>query len=462
MGAMGKHSTDVPAGAASPELAAATPALAPTSASAPAPMPTPSDEAERRRTLRNHKAFVTGLLIVATMIYLACRWVEHNPGGDGVVPTWVGYVRAAAEAGMIGGLADWFAVTALFRYPMGLKIPHTAIIPRKKDQLGDALSEFVGENFLNAELITEKVRKADIPERLGQWLSQPENAARASHEVGRLSANAVRAVDPADAEAVINHAVIEKLASPEWGPPAGRLLEQLIEDGRTEPLIQEALRWAHRKAIDSGDLIIRVIDERKPIWAPQFLNNIVGEKVHRELVSFTSAVSNNPDHQARHAIRKFLRQLATDLQEDPTMVARMEALKEDIMGSTPVQNAAATLWRSLSASLIESSEDPESLLRRKITELCLQWGERLHSDPELRASLDRRITGAAAFLADNYSEEITSIISETVQRWDAAEASEKIELMVGKDLQFIRLNGTIVGALAGLAIYTVSQLLFSF
>ena len=421
------------------------------------PGPSPEVEAERRRVLRRYKAVATGLLLVAAAIYFACRWAEAQPGE---MATWVGFVRAAAEAGMIGGLADWFAVTALFRKPLGLPIPHTAIVRNKKDQIGESLSGFVGENFLNAELITQKVRAAGIPDRAGEWLSQPENAEKVSSEAGRLTANIVRALDPKDAEAVINTMLIDKLAQPEWAPPAGRLLEQLIEEGRTEPVVDELVQWLHRKALGSEALITRILDERLPTWAPQFLNDVVGDKVYRELVQWTSAVSTDPNHEARHAIRRFLNNLARDLQEDPTMIQRVEDMKHDIMGSTPVQGLASALWASTSTTLIDAAENPDSLLRQKVAELAVSWGNNLRSDAELRESLDRRITGAAAFLADNYANEVTSIISETVERWDADEASDKIELMVGKDLQYIRLNGTVVGALAGLLIYTVSHLIF--
>ena len=421
------------------------------------PGPSPEVEAERRQVLRRYKAVATGLLLVAAAIYFACRWAEAQLGETA---TWVGFVRAAAEAGMIGGLADWFAVTALFRKPLGLPIPHTAIVRNKKDQIGESLSGFVGENFLNAELITQKVRAAGIPDRAGEWLSQPENAEKVSSEAGRLTANIVRALDPKDAEAVINTMLIDKLAQPEWAPPAGRLLEQLIEEGRTEPVVDELVQWLHRKALGSEALITRILDERLPTWAPQFLNDVVGDKVYRELVQWTSAVSTDPNHEARHAIRRFLNNLARDLQEDPTMIQRVEDMKHDIMGSTPVQGLASALWASTSTTLIDAAENPDSLLRQKVAELAVSWGNNLRSDAELRESLDRRITGAAAFLADNYADEVTSIISETVERWDADEASDKIELMVGKDLQYIRLNGTVVGALAGLLIYTVSHLIF--
>ena len=421
------------------------------------PGPSPEVEAERRRQLRRYKAFATGLLVVAAAIYLFCRWLETRPGET---DTWVGFVRAASEAGMIGGLADWFAVTALFRRPMGLPIPHTAIVRNKKDQIGESLGGFVGENFLNAELITAKVRAAGIPNRLGGWLSEPENARTVSREVGKLTGKIVGALDPADAEAVINSTLIDRIAEPDWGPPTGRLMAQLIEEGKTEPVVDELVHWLHVKAEDAGPFIIRMLDERRPSWAPQILNDVIGEKVHRELVQWTAAVADDPEHEARQAVRRFIRQLSDDLQNDPEMIERVEKIKRDVMGSTPVRGAAATIWRSASASLLAATSDPDSLLRTKITELALTWGKNLLDDAELRNSLDRRVTGAAAFLADNYAEEITSIISETVQRWDADEAGEKIELMVGKDLQYIRLNGTIVGALAGLGIYTVSHIIF--
>ncbi|KQB87276.1 DUF445 domain-containing protein [Corynebacterium lowii] len=426
-------------------------------ATRPLPGPSPEAEAERRRTLRRHKAFVTGLLAVAALIFLGCTWWQHQPGG---APAWVGYVRAASEAGMVGGLADWFAVTALFRHPMGLPIPHTALIPKKKDQLGDSLSGFVGENFLNAELITEKIATANLPLHAGKWLADPAHAQRVSAEAGQLAYNALAAVKDEDAEALIRRLLIDKAAEPQWGPPAGRALEQLIDDGKTEPLIEELITWTHRKVQGSQDLITRLLDERKPVWAPRFVNDLVGEKIYRELVNWTADVAADPHHEARRALHRFLRQFAQDLQHDPQMIERVEGWKEEIMRSRPVEQAAPALWRATSRSLSQAVSDPDSLLRRTITHYSLHWGQRLLAEEKLREELNRKVVTAAAFVANNYSGQITAIISDTVRAWDAEEASEKIELMVGKDLQFIRLNGTIVGALAGLAIYTVAQVLF--
>ncbi|VTQ71994.1 uncharacterized membrane protein [Corynebacterium pseudotuberculosis] len=421
------------------------------------PGPPPEAEAEKRRALRKHKTIATGLLFVAAAIFLSCQWYTSVTDPT---PAWVGFVRAAAEAGMVGGLADWFAVTALFRYPLGIKIPHTAIVRRKKDQVGVALSGFVSENFLNAEQITEKVSQAHVASRIGEWLSEPDNAETVSREVGAFTAKAVRALDPQDAEAVIKKAIVEKLAEPEWGPPLGRLLQQLNQGGQTEPIVDQLVSWLHKKALTSESLILKILGERAPSWAPKFVNELVGDRVYRELIQWTAAVKSDKNHEARQAIRRFLEKFADDLQTDPVLIQKVEDVKHDVMGSAPVQDAASTIWAHVSKNVILAAEDADSLLRQKIKEYALEWGNRIHSDDALRADLDARITKAAAFLADNYADQVTSIISETIERWDADEASDKIELMVGKDLQYIRLNGTVVGALAGLAIYTVSYSLF--
>lgn len=419
-------------------------------------MPGPANEAERRDTLRKYKITMTSLLGVMAVIFLGCSWWQSH----GTAPLWVGYVRAAAEAGMVGGLADWFAVTALFKYPMGIKIPHTAIIPSKKDQVADALSGFVSENFLNARTITDKVMQAGIPEKVDAWLSKEQNAERVSAEVGTFAVRVIEGIDPEEAEAVINTQVISRVGDPVWGPPLGRMLEGFIADGKVEPVVDDVVAWGRRKLGGMQQSIITMIDERMPKWAPQFAKELVGERVYRELVAFMAEVDTNPDHEARKAIRRTIYQFAQDLQFDGATISRVEELKADIMGSDAVTSAASGIWEQVSASLIDACSDPASTLRRKVASSAAEWGRKLVDDPEVRATAERNLERATHFAATNGADQIVGIIAETIQRWDGQEASEKIELMVGKDLQFIRLNGTIVGALAGLVIYTVSQLLF--
>ncbi|MGV0338518.1 DUF445 domain-containing protein [Corynebacterium parakroppenstedtii] len=433
------------------------------SSSAPSPsspssetLPPVSDEAGRRRELKKYKAIATGLLVFATVIYLVCRWLEQDSDA-----AWIGYVRAASEAGMVGALADWFAVTALFRRPMHLPIPHTAIIRRKKDQVGEALSGFVGDNFLNAELITDKVQKADIPARVGQWASEPANAARVSEEVGNATIAIVEGIDDDEAAEMIRTMVIDRIAEPDWGPPAGALMEQFIAEGKAEPVVDTIISWAYDRARTSEELITRLLNQRAPSWAPGFINDLVGERVYREVVDFAYKVKTEPDHEARQALRRVVNQWASDLQHDPKMISRVEEFKHDVLSSAPVQAAPGTVWRNMKEQIVRMASDPQSHVRRRIAEEVSLYANRLLTDPELRARWGERVTGTARYIAQNFSGEVTSIISETVERWDADEASDKIELMVGKDLQYIRFNGTIVGSLAGLLIYTLSQLVLS-
>ncbi|OEX91915.1 hypothetical protein A0K93_11610 [Corynebacterium sp. BCW_4722] len=419
-------------------------------------MPSPSNEAERRRTLRNHKIFVTSLLVVMAVIFLGCSWWQSQ----GTAPGWVGYVRAAAEAGMVGGLADWFAVTALFKYPMGIPIPHTAIIPNKKDQVAGALSEFVSENFLNARTITDKVMQAQLPEKVGAWLSRRENAERVSEEAGTFAVRLVEGIDAREAESFIQSQVVDRFAEPIWGPPLGRALEGLIADGKLEPVVDDVVSWARRKVDGMEGSIVQLIDERMPRWAPRFAKELVGQRVYDEVADFVAEVERQPNHEARRAIRRQLNQFAQDLQFDGDMISRVESLKGDVMGSSAVRSAPGQLWEQISTSVIAAASDPGSGLRRKAADACVEWGRKLVADPGVREQAERRLEKAVHYAADNGADQIVGIIAETIERWDGEEAADKIELMVGKDLQFIRLNGTVVGALAGLAIYTVSQILF--
>ncbi|OFT72023.1 hypothetical protein HMPREF3145_01575 [Corynebacterium sp. HMSC05C01] len=419
-------------------------------------MPSPTNEAERRRVLRNHKIAVTSLLGVAAVIFLACSWAQSQ----GATAAWIGYVRAAAEAGMVGGLADWFAVTALFKHPMGIPIPHTAIIPNKKDQVAGALSDFVSENFLNARTITQKVMDAGIPERVGTWMAQPANAERVSEEVGTFVVRMVEGIDPKEAERFIDSQVIDRFAEPIWGPPLGRALEGLIADGKVEPVVDDMVAWGRRKVNGMEDTVVSLIDERMPRWAPQFAKDLVGQRVYDELVSFMADVDADPQHEARRALRRQINDFAQDLQFDGEMISRVEALKGDIMASNAVRSASAGMWEQLSTALVEAASDPSSTLRRKIADASMEWGAKLRDDPTVRADAEARLEKITHYAAENGAEQIVGIIAETIERWDGEEAAEKIELMVGRDLQFIRLNGTVVGALAGLVIYTVTQLLF--
>lgn len=403
------------------------------------------------------KAVATGFLVFAAIVYLFTRYLEHRDGTD--VAAWVGYVRAASEAGMVGALADWFAVTALFRHPLGLPIPHTALIRKKKDDIGDQLGEFIEQNFMIPDVVVQRAQQLDLPRRLSTWLADPRNAPRVSDEATRVIGLAAEMLRDEDVEQLIQ-AALKWAAEPEWAPPTGRILEQLIAEDRLEPVFQLLCDRAHEWALGSQDLIDRVVDKDGPSWTPKFVNNLVGDKIYRELVEFTYKVRTNPDHELRRSMHEFAQQFSQDLQHDPEMIAKFEGIKQELVGRDEVTGAASTAWKTGKAVIEQMLADPNSTLRNTLSDSVIRLAVRIRDDRPLQEKMNGWVARVAHHVASNYSQEIISVITETVRGWDADDTSRKIELQVGRDLQFIRINGTVVGSLAGLAIYTVSVLIF--
>ncbi|HEV7450744.1 MAG TPA: DUF445 family protein [Pseudonocardiaceae bacterium] len=399
------------------------------------------------------KAVALGFLLFAALVYVVARLNE-----DAAVP-WVGYVRAMAEASMVGALADWFAVTALFRHPLGLPIPHTAIIPRKKDALGENLGDFVGANFLADEVVRDKLRRVGVGARLGRWLAQPRNAERVTAELSTAVRAAVTVLRDDDVQAVLENAVVKRLVERPWGPPLGRLLSQLLTDGAHHKLVDLVAERAYEWVRDNHGAVLRVVIQRLPGWSPRFVDELVADKLYAEVLAFAWAVHSNPDHPMRTAVDTFLMEFAQDLRTDPVTIERAESVKRQVLAHPEFQTLVGSAWGTAKKMLLEAAEDPSSELRRRVRDGLVALGERLGSDAELRSKVDIWLEGAASYVVSNYRGEITTLITDTVQRWDAEETSRKVELQVGRDLQFIRINGTLVGAIAGLAIHAVSQLL---
>jgi uncharacterized membrane-anchored protein YjiN (DUF445 family) len=412
-------------------------------------------DAERRTGLRRMKVVALSFLIGATVIFLVCTWAQSNGAAS-----WVGYVRAAAEAGMVGALADWFAVTALFKHPLGIPIPHTAIIKRKKDQLGEGLGAFVRENFMSSEVVETKLRDAQVAGRMGKWLSDSSHAERVGAEASTMLRVLVEMLRDDDVQQLLDRMIVKRIAQPQWGPPIGRVLASLLEEGRQEALLQLLADRAFEWTLNADEVIERVIERDSPTWSPRWVDNLIGERIHRELMDFTDKVRRNPDHELRRSATKFLFEFANDLQHDDSTIAKAENVKEQIMARDEVAKAAETAWTTAKRIILESVDDPSSALRSRIADSVMHIGESLRDDTELRDKVDNWIVRAAQHLVAQYGTEITAIITETIERWDADEASRRIELHVGRDLQFIRINGTVVGSLAGLVIYSVAQLLF--
>jgi uncharacterized membrane-anchored protein YjiN (DUF445 family) len=417
-------------------------------------------DAERLRGLRRMKVVALSFLLGATVIFLLCTWAQSNGAAGGGSAAWIGYVRAAAEAGMVGGVADWFAVTALFKHPLGIPIPHTAIIKKKKDQLGEGLGAFVRENFMSPEVVETKLRDAEVAGRLGKWLSEPSHAERVAGEASTVLRVLVEMLRDEDVQAVLDRMIVKRIAEPQWGPPIGRVLATLLAEGRQEALLQLLADRAFQWSLNGGPIIERVVERDSPTWSPRWVDNLIGDRIHRELMDFTDKVRRNPDHELRRSATRFLFEFADDLQHDEDTIGKAENVKKQIMARDEIARAAETAWNTAKRIFLESVDDPSSALRTRIADSAMHIGESLRDDADLRDKVDNWIIRAAQHLVSQYGAEITTVITDTIERWDADEASKRIELHVGRDLQFIRINGTVVGSLAGLIIYSVAQLLF--
>lgn len=418
----------------------------------------PADQ-ERLRGLRRMKAVALGALIFMAVVFVIAFWFEHR------LP-WLGYVRAAAEGGMVGALADWFAVTALFRHPLGVPIPHTAIIPNRKDEIGRTLGEFVETNFLSGEIVRDKLSRTALARRLGEWLCQPSpdagtqsHAERVAAEAATAASAVLRALSDEDVQDLIADLAREHLIAPDWAPSAGGWLERIVQAdahrGAVDLAVDSIAGWLDANAHTFSGLVSR----RLPTWVPRLAHRFVDETVYHEAVRFVQAVQADPRHPARLALDGYLARLADRLQHDPQMRDRFEGAKAAVFDSPRVVALAADVWDTAKTGLLAALADPQSGLRRRAASAVAEIGGRLAAEPALQARVDGWVSDATVFLVDRYRHDIASIITDTVEKWDAAETTEKIELMVGRDLQYIRLNGTVVGALAGIAIYAVAHAL---
>ncbi|GAA1791658.1 DUF445 domain-containing protein [Nocardioides hankookensis] len=408
--------------------------------------PDPQADERRRRGLRRMRSLAVGLLLLAAVVYVATL---------GRTGFW-GFVNAGAEASMVGAIADWFAVTALFKRPLGLPIPHTALIPRRKDELGRSLEEFVGENFLQEAIIRDRVDAATISLRIGRWLAVPEHARRAVDEVADVAVIGLGRIRDDHVEELVRDVLVPRFHEEPIAPLIGSLLEETIRDDLHHGLVDLTLDELHGWLVANPDVVAEILGERAPWWAPTRLNDAVISRLHRELVSWVDDIRHDPRHHARIALDSMLAQLAQDLLHDPETQERTERLKARLLDQPQVVASGVSLWNALRRSIQASLADPDGPLRARLTDEVTAFAQRVVSDPVLRARFDGLAADAAVFAVERYGAEVTAVITHTVDRWDGKEASRRIELQVGRDLQFIRINGTIVGGLVGVLIHTVS------
>ncbi|SFB73428.1 Uncharacterized membrane-anchored protein YjiN, DUF445 family [Nocardioides terrae] len=394
------------------------------------------------------RTLALGLLVVAALVYLATLR-RHG---------FLGFVNSGAEASMVGAIADWFAVTALFRHPLGLPIPHTALIPKRKDELGRGLEEFVGENFLQEEVIRDRVRIADVSQRVGRWLSEPANARRVVDEVSVVAASALSRVRDDHVSSLFTEALFPRLREEPIAPLLGGLIEEAIDDDLQRGLVDLALVELHAWLLANEETVTDVLGERAPWWTPPALNDRVASRIHLELVRWVADIRDDPYHRAREAIDSMLATLAHNLQQDPPTQERAERLKDRMLDHPQVLASTISVWNALRRVVTSSLRDPDGALRDRLRRELSDFAERLLEDEPLRRRLDGLAADAAVFAVDRYGAEVTAVITHTIERWDGKEAARRIELHVGRDLQFIRINGTVVGGLVGVLIHAITVL----
>jgi uncharacterized membrane-anchored protein YjiN (DUF445 family) len=406
---------------------------------------------ERQRNLQRMKRRATGLLVLMGIIFVVTSILEQQH-------SWVGYIRATAEASLVGGIADWFAITALFRHPLNIPIPHTAIIPSRKDRIGRSLGNFVQNNFLSPEVLTAKLRAAQISRRAAEWLSQPEHGRTATGHLGSILRSAGSVIRDEDVHALIDRSVVEPLRQIPIAPVLAKGLALLTVDDRHQQLFDRVIHGLTRLVAENEALIRERIREESPWWVPEMVDDRIHQKVLGGIERTLFEVGADPDHPLRHQFDELLADWMVQLQQSPEVIARAEAIKHQVLDPETSGRIAASLWQELKEVLgrqTVSEDNAPAAVARGLTAL----GTAALEDEALLEKIDGWVIGAVLRVVEQHRGEVGQLIAQTVSSWDPQETSRRIELLVGRDLQFIRINGTLVGGLVGLLIYTVTHAL---
>ncbi len=391
----------------------------------------------------------TALLAGVTVVFVAVTVA----GAHG---TLLGYVQAGAEAAMVGGVADWFAVTALFRRPLGLPIPHTALIVERKDQFAATLGQFVQENFLNADVLAERLRSARLVPRLAAWLADDANAAGFAGHAADLVVTLAEALRDEDAQRVLTAELTRAIESVQVAPLAGRALRVVIAGDHHAGLFTAIVSGADRYLADHSAEFRDLFEAEAPRWVPDTVYRRVFERLYTRLRQRLAAMAVDPDDEARRQFNEWIASLPDRLETSPELRERGERLKRDILNSAELRDWSSSLWSHAKDALRIQAADPQSELRRGLADALTAAGRRLGSDRRLEESLLRIVDSGARALADQFHDELAGLVTGTIQRWDAAQTSSQLELLLGHDLQYIRINGTVVGAGVGLALHALA------
>jgi uncharacterized membrane-anchored protein YjiN (DUF445 family) len=409
------------------------------------------EDPERARDLRRMKGTATGFLAVTAAVFLATFAMPDT--------TATGFLRAAAEAGMVGGLADWFAVTALFRHPLGLPIPHTALIPTRKAQLGQQLGAFVTSNFLTPENVVERLRDAHLVPKLAERLATPEVAQRISREAAVAVGAAVNALREEDVATLALDVARRDAASRSYAPLAGRLLADVTAGGAHKPLLDVVLPYLRTSMIDNREVLKEQLKDFGGKYG--FLGWAITTdrrtgKLIDKAVAFMAEIEADPQHELRGVLDDWLRKVAHDLQHEPALAARVDAMAQQVLDDPATAQWLTSVVGGVLTSVRAQLADPEGPLTERLADSLVRLARKVTDDADLQARLEGMLERAVLWAVEEHAAEFTSLVRHVIDRWDGAQAARQVELFAGRDLQFIRINGTVVGALAGIVIHGVA------
>src|SRR2546426_2117918 len=409
------------------------------------------DDASRQAQLDAMKRRATGLLALAVVVFVAARIFEAQY-------PWLGWVRATAEASLVGGLADWFAVTALFRHPLGLPIPHTAIVATRKERIGRILGNFVQNHFLSRDVIAAKLQTMHLAERAARWLSQPENARRVALHVASGVAKTLEALPDDEMRRLVHQVVSARLRATRVAPALGKTLSLLlVADGHQE-LLSEAVRLAAQAVHDNRDLIRDQVRAESPWWVPGVVDEKIYERIVGAIERLLRQIATHPGHPLRATFDAALRDLIDRLEHSPEAIARTEAMKADWLAEPGAAELSARLWETTRRAIVTYATQASATAPRPLEQGISAFGAAVAANSALLEEIDALVIDLTVSVVEQYRQEIGDFIAQTVAGWDPEATSRRFELAVGRDLQFVRINGTLVGGLVGLAIYTLYHL----
>jgi uncharacterized membrane-anchored protein YjiN (DUF445 family) len=411
------------------------------------------DDAVRQAQLDAMKRQATGLLALAAVVFAGARVFESEY-------PWLGYVRATAEASLVGGLADWFAVTALFRRPLGLPIPHTAIVATRKERIGRILGNFVQNHFLSREVVAANLRAVRPAERAARWLADPEHSRRVARQVASGLAKTLEALPDEDVRDLVRDVVSARIRATRVAPALGKTLALVLADDRHQGLLNEAVRLAAEAVRDNREVIREKVRTESPWWVPGVVDDQIFQRIISTVESLLRDIGADPYHPLRATFDTALRDFVDRLQHAPDVIAKAEALKEEWLTDPSLADLSTRLWEATRRAIVAYATRADGGATPGALDRALsEFGSAVMSNESLLTEIDDVVIDLAATVVERYRHEIGDLIAQTVAGWDPEATSRRFELAVGRDLQFVRINGTLVGGLVGLTIYTVARLL---